>query len=60
MRAKPAENLLRNCLCIRWTDGDHKKITDYCWSRRISSCSEFVRTCVNNEIKRLEVKVEEP
>lgn len=44
-------DLKRNCLCVRWNDGDHKRLTDLAWQQRIS-CSEYVRTAVYEQFKR--------
>ena len=58
MRKKLETELLRNNLCVRWTDDDHKRLTDFCWTRRIPSCSEFVRNCVKEQMDREEVTAE--
>jgi|GEM_PF-1813942 len=41
----PAEKMLRNPLCVRWTDADHKLVTDTAWARRMR-VSELIRQLV--------------
>jgi hypothetical protein len=41
----PAEMMLRNPLCVRWTDADHIRVTDMAWARRMR-VSELIRQLV--------------
>lgn len=42
---KPDEELRRNPLTVRWSDHEHKLVTDTAWRNRISA-SEFIRRLV--------------
>lgn len=39
------EAKLRNPLCVRWSEEDHRRLTDAAWRRRMSA-SELVRRLV--------------
>jgi hypothetical protein len=41
----PDEMMLRNPLCVRWTDADYRLVTDTAWQRRMR-VSELVRQLV--------------
>ena len=41
----PGEMMLRNPLCVRWTDADYKLVVDTAWERRLR-VSELVRQIV--------------
>ncbi len=41
----PTEMMLRNPLCVRWSDADHKLVTDTAWARRLR-VSELIRQLV--------------
>ncbi len=41
----PAEMMLRNPLCVRWSDADYKLVVDTAWERR-QRVSELVRQLV--------------
>ena len=41
----PGEMMLRNPLCVRWTDADYKLVVDTAWERRLR-VSELVRQLV--------------
>lgn len=48
----PAEMMLRNPLCVRWTDADHKRVTDTAWARRMR-VSELVRQLVLDGLAKM-------
>ena len=49
----PAEKMLRNPLCVRWTDADHKLVTDTAWARRLR-VSELIRQLVLEGLAKMD------
>jgi len=46
----PEELMLRNPLCVRWTDADYKLVVDTAWERRLR-VSELIRQLVLEGLK---------
>ena len=46
----PTEEQYRNTLTIRWTDREHRLVSDTAWRNRLS-CSEMIRNIVLGELE---------
>ena len=51
MRRRPENEQRRNALSVRWSDDEHRTLTDEAWKRRLSA-SELVRRYVSEGLRR--------